>query len=82
MDIFAEDINNVAAADFIPWKKLSGKTVLITGATGLIGRASDVYLERFRQPYHRYKGWSSKEEQAGKGKMGEFLIPGRKGGQL
>lgn len=38
MDIFAEDINNVAAADFIPWKKLSGKTVLITGATGLIGR--------------------------------------------
>ena len=39
--------------------------------------ASDVYLERFRQPYHRYKGWSSKEEQAGKGKMGEFLIPGQ-----
>lgn len=38
MDIFAEDINNIAAADFIPWKKLSGKTVLITGATGLIGR--------------------------------------------
>lgn len=38
MDIFAEDINNIAAADFIPWKKLSGKTVLMTGATGLIGR--------------------------------------------
>lgn len=38
MDIFAEDINNIAAADFIPWKKLSGETVLITGATGLIGR--------------------------------------------
>ena len=34
--------------------------------------ASDVYLERFRQPYHRYKGWSSKEEQAGKGKNGRI----------
>lgn len=46
MDIFAEDINNVAVADFIPWEKLSGKTVLITGATGLIGRTLVYGLNR------------------------------------
>ena len=46
MDIFAEDINNVAAADFIPWEKLSGKTAFITGATGLIGRTLIYGLHR------------------------------------
>lgn len=46
MDIFVEDINNVAVADFIPWEKLSGKTVLITGATGLIGRTLVYGLNR------------------------------------
>lgn len=46
MDIFAEDINNVAVADFIPWEKLYGKTVLITGATGLIGRTLVYGLHR------------------------------------
>ncbi len=35
--IFKEDLENIAARNEIDWKKLSGKTVLITGATGLIG---------------------------------------------
>lgn len=33
------DLNNISSADFIPWEALSGKTVLVTGATGLIGHA-------------------------------------------
>ena len=37
--IFQEDIRNVAKAEFIPWDMLAGKTLFITGATGLIGAA-------------------------------------------
>ena len=36
-EIVREDINNILSASFIDWEKLSGRTVLITGATGLIG---------------------------------------------
>lgn len=35
--IFQEDIRNVAKAEFIPWDMLAGKTIFVTGATGLIG---------------------------------------------
>lgn len=35
--IIDEDIRNVLSDSNIPWKELKGKTVLITGATGLIG---------------------------------------------
>ena len=35
--IFQEDIRNVAKAEFITWDMLAGKTLFITGATGLIG---------------------------------------------
>lgn len=34
-----KDLEQIAAAEFIPWDKLQGKTVLVTGATGLIGYA-------------------------------------------
>lgn len=34
-----KDLERISAAEFIPWEKLQGKTVLITGATGLIGYA-------------------------------------------
>ena len=36
-NIFHEDMQNIAKASYIPWKKLQDKTILITGATGLIG---------------------------------------------
>jgi len=32
-----EDLERIAASDLIDWEKLNGKTVLVTGATGLIG---------------------------------------------
>lgn len=35
--VFREDLERLAACSFIPWGELKGKTVLITGATGLIG---------------------------------------------
>ena len=31
------DFESICAAEFVPWEKLRCKTVLITGATGLIG---------------------------------------------
>ena len=36
-EIIREDVINVASAGFIPWEKLQDATVLVTGATGLIG---------------------------------------------
>lgn len=35
--VFREDLERLAACKFIPWDELKGKTVFITGATGLIG---------------------------------------------
>lgn len=36
-DILMQDFEMVSSADYIPWDMLRGKTVFITGATGLIG---------------------------------------------
>ena len=35
--VLNEDIKRILNAPFIPWEELNGKTILITGATGLIG---------------------------------------------
>lgn len=35
--VFLEDLESIAQASYIPWEKLQGKTVLVTGGTGLIG---------------------------------------------
>lgn len=35
--IWQEDLENLVYADWIPWEKLLNKTILITGANGLIG---------------------------------------------
>lgn len=32
-----EDLESIARENFVPWESLKGKTILITGATGLIG---------------------------------------------
>ena len=36
--IFSEDMAQIAASPSIDWEKLTGRTIFITGATGLIGR--------------------------------------------
>lgn len=35
--LYEEDLIEIANCSFIPWDKLKGKTILITGGTGLIG---------------------------------------------
>lgn len=35
--VLRQDLEQIAAADFIDWNKLENKTILVTGATGLIG---------------------------------------------
>lgn len=35
--VFLEDMESIAEAPYIPWRKLKGKTIFITGGTGLIG---------------------------------------------
>lgn len=35
--IFHEDMKSITDASYIPWAKLSNKTIFVTGATGLIG---------------------------------------------
>lgn len=35
--VLQEDLERIVAADFIDWEKLKGRTILVTGATGLIG---------------------------------------------
>ena len=49
--VFKEDMEYIASVPFIPWEKLKRKTILITGATGLIGH----YLTNsliYRNIYH------------------------------
>ena len=35
--IFYEDMQDLDKIEFIPWEELKNKTILVTGATGLIG---------------------------------------------
>jgi len=37
--VVREDLERIGAAPSVPWDALHGKTVLVTGATGLIGRS-------------------------------------------
>ena len=35
--VLQQDFQEIAASDFVDWEAFRGKTVLVTGATGLIG---------------------------------------------
>ena len=36
-NVFLEDLESITQTPCIPWENLQGKTVLVTGGTGLIG---------------------------------------------
>lgn len=47
----AEDLEYICAREYLPWEELKGKTVLITGATGLVGytlTSALLYADRAR----------------------------------
>lgn len=47
--LYQEDIRRAARVSFLPWESLQGESVLITGATGLIGTCLiDILMERSR----------------------------------
>lgn len=55
MESFIDDVRNVASLNTLPWDKLRGKNILITGATGLIGSCVvDVLMNRKEIDYHVY----------------------------
>lgn len=47
--IFRDDLDRLASYDYIPWQELKGKTIFITGATGLIGYTVVCALLRYNQ---------------------------------
>lgn len=49
--ILQEDIEYIAQSDMIDWDMLKGKSVLVTGATGLIGSQIVLALDRYNQLY-------------------------------
>lgn len=49
---FLEDLCYLSTCDYIPWSKLNGKTIFITGATGLIGYTLTSTLLYYEQQHH------------------------------
>ncbi len=50
--VFQDDFTHINECSFIPWEKLSGQRVLVTGATGLIGKnlvMALMFVERMRK---------------------------------
>ncbi len=47
--VFREDLDRLASYDYMPWDELSGSTVFVTGATGLIGYTAVCALLRYDQ---------------------------------
>lgn len=48
-DIFVEDLAQLSQSTMIPWQELHGKTVFLTGATGLIGQTVTSALLYYEQ---------------------------------
>ena len=58
---YQKDINTAASLNDLPWEKFSGKNILVTGATGLIGGCLvDVLMSRKNIDYHVYAAGRNK----------------------
>lgn len=58
---YIQDVINVASLE-LPWEKLSGSNILITGATGLIGACLvEVLMSRTNKDYHVYASGRNEE---------------------
>lgn len=67
---YKDDILSVATLD-LPWEKLSGSNILITGATGLIGSCLvEVLMSRTDKDYHVYA--SGRNEERARERFKEF----------
>ena len=61
MSNYQRDILNAAMAE-LPWEKISGKNILVTGATGLVGGAVvEVLMSRPEIDFHVYASGRNKE---------------------
>lgn len=67
---YLEDIKKVTGIE-LPWGKLSGCNILVTGATGLIGSCLlEVLMSRVNKDYHVYA--SGRNEERAKARFKEF----------
>lgn len=68
---YKDDIIN-AASLYLPWEKLDGCNILVTGATGLIGSCLvDVLMTQSNKNYHVYA--SGRNEERAKDRFKEYL---------
>ena len=69
---YIQDIINAASLE-LPWEKLSGSNILITGATGLIGSCLvEVLMSRTNKDYHIYA--SGRNEERARIRFGKFVV--------
>ena len=68
--VYEEDIKKAARLD-LPWNKLSGTNILVTGATGLLGSCLvEVLMRHVGRDYHVYA--AGRNEQRAKTLFAEF----------
>ena len=68
---YQEDVKRAASIDNLPWEKLSGANILITGATGLIGSCLvEVLMSRPDKDYHVFA--SGRNEERAKNRFAEY----------
>jgi len=71
--LYLEDVKRVASLD-LPWDKLKGKSILITGATGLLGSfLVDVLMERNTKGQNLTIIAVGRSESKARAKFGDYL---------